>query len=307
MKTVELLPIIYDNFDVFHTMCLSSSLMSTYNCKEFDEDAQKILTFIGKAFKLPQKTTKDFIKCILGDMMNISLISDYHAVSSTEFLSDTDKENVELYEIKGRILEEIANCEAQNYNISDIRISNQIRATMKYDHFHHPYNSKLRFWQLSRLSKNGNIAITRQIAILYTLGVGCEENFKKAEEYFLKCILWGDKISAIMISELYRLYQKAQDANAEFYKMYFTDEPDFKNNSVIEYWNIAKLLSTYIISPKKDFLINHELAHLLISDKLSYDKKVDLILNFNEKSWKNIYFLTKKNKNFIGFRVNENE
>ena len=307
MKTAELLPIIYENFDVFHTMCLSSSLMSTYNSKDFDEDAGKILSFIGKAFKLPQKTTKDFINCILDDMMNISLISDYHAVSSTDFLSDADKENIELYEIKGHILEEVANCEAQNYSISDIRISNQIRAAMKYEHFHHPYNSKLRFWQLLRLSKNGNIAVTRQVAILYALGVGCEENFKKSEENFLKCILWGDKISAILISELYRIYKRAQDANAEFYKMYFCDEPDFKSTTVFEYWNLMNLLSTYIIAPKKDPLINHELARLLISDKLSYEKKVDLILNFNEKSWKNIYFLTKKNKNFIGFRVNKDE
>lgn len=305
MSNKGLLSAIYDNFEVFHAICLSTSLMSTYNCKEFDADSHKIIAFIGDAFELSQETIDEFESCILGDMMNIGLITDYQAVSSTELLSDNDKDNIELYEIKGRILEEIAIDEAQNYNISDMRIANQIKANMKYEYFHHPYNAKLRFWQLSRLMKNGNVDITRQIAILYTLGVGCETDYQKAEENFLKCILWGDKISAVLID---KLYEKTGKMNSEYCKVFLENQPKEVNDiKVLEYWQLVKLLNVNIIAPKKDPLINNELANMLISNELSYQNKAELILNFNEKTWRNVYLLMNNKENHIGFRVRKNE
>lgn len=285
MRNKQLLSEIYNEFDAFHTMCISTTLMSTYNNEEFDIDAKKIITFIGEAFNLQRNTVKLFTDCILGDMMNIGLITDYQAIASVELLSEKDKENIELYEIKGRVIEEIASCEAQNYTVLDVRFANQIRANMKYEYFHHPYNSKLRFWQLCRLMKNGNVLITRQVAILYILGIGCETDFEKAEENLLECLLWGDEISKILIRELYKKTGKTpKDVSG-----------------------LAKLLNAHIIAPKKDTLINKELAKTLISDELSYKDKVELILNFNEKSWKNATLLIKNKENHIGFRVRKNE
>lgn len=305
MRNKELLSAIYENFEVFHTMCFSTSLMSTYNCKEFDLDAHKIITFIGEAFELSQETINEFESCILGDMMNIGLITDYQAVSSTELLSDNDKESIELYEIKGRILEEIAIDEALNYNMSDMRIANQIKSNMKYEYFHHPYNAKLRFWQLNKLMKKGNINVTRQIAILYALGIGCEIDFRKAEENFLKCILWGDEISAVLIDKLYR---KSGKINSEYHKIFSSNRPEEVTDiKFLEYWQLVKLVHTNIIAPKKESLINNELANMLISSKLSYQNKAELILNFNEKTWRNVYLLMNNKENHIGFRVKKDE
>lgn len=300
MQTHELLPLIYDNFDIFHTMCLSTSLLATYNSNEFDADAHKIINFIGRAFKLNQHLIDEFEICILGDMMNIGLVTDYQAISSTEFLTDKDKENIELYEIKGRILEEVAVSEIQSHNISDIRIVNQIRESMKYAYFHHPYSAKLRFWQLARYAKNGNTDLVRQMAVLYALGIGCEMDFKKAEKYFLKCFLWGDKISAVLLTEL---YAKAGQKDSEFYKIYFEPDPLFENdNKACVFHKLMKLLNTYVIYPAKDYLINNELAEVLISEDISYNDKVDLLINFNERTWRNIHLLTTGKKNNIGFR-----
>lgn len=285
MRNKQLLSEIYNEFEAFHTMCLSTALMSTYNSNEFDIDADKIITFIGEAFNLKKDVIKSFKDCILGDMMKIGLITDYQAIASVELLSEEDKENIELYEIKGRIIEEIANCEAQNYTILDVRLANQIRANMKYEYFHHPYNSKLRFWQLYRLMKNGNVVITRQVALLYILGIGCEQDFEKAEESLLECLLWGDEISEILIRELYKRTGKTPK----------------------EISGLAKILNAHIIAPKKDALINKELAKMLILDELSYKDKVELILNFNEKTWKNATLLIKNKENHIGFKVRKNE
>lgn len=305
MTTNELLPVIYDNFDAFHAMCFSASLMSTYNNKSFDSDAHRIITFIGEAFKLPQEMICAFEHCILGDMMNIGLITDYQAIASGELLSDSDKENIALYEIKGRILEEIAIVEAQNYNISDTSIVSKIKTHMKYEYFHHPYNAKLRFWQLNRLMKSGNVDVTRQIAVLYALGIGCAQDFQKAEESFLKCILWGDDISAILIDELY-LKNKAK--NSEYYKLLSDDAAkNICDIKIGEYGQLMRYLKAYIIAPRKDPLINHELAGVLISDKLSYQNKVDLILNFNEKTWRNASVSAHSTESRIGFRVRKDE
>lgn len=305
MTTNELLPVIYDNFDAFHAMCFSASLMSTYNNKAFDSDAHRIITFIGEAFKLPQEMICEFENCILGNMMNIGLITDYQAIASSELLSDSDKENIALYEIKGRILEEIAIAEAQNYNISDTSIVSKIKANMKYEFFHHPYNAKLRFWQLNQLAKSGNVDVTRQIAVIYALGIGCTPDIQKAEESFLKCILWGDKISAILIDEL---YLKKKATNSEYYKLLLDDTAnDICDIRIWEYGRLMRYLKAYIIAPRKDPLINHELADVLISDKLSYQNKVDLILNFNEKTWRNASVSTHSTENRIGFRVRKDE
>lgn len=305
MTTNELLPVIYDNFDAFHTMCLATSLMSTYNNKAFDSDAHRIITFIGEAFKLPQEMICAFEHCILGDMMNIGLITDYQAVASTELLSDHDKDNIELYEIKGCILEEIAIAEAQIYNTSEMSIANKIKSNMKYEYFHHPYNAKFRFWQLDRLMKNGNVDITRQIAVLYTLGIGCDQDLQKAEEGFWKCILWGDEISAILIDEL---YLKRGVTNSEYHKLLSDDlMKGICDIKIQEYGQLMRFLKAYIIAPRKDPFINHELADVLISDELPYQNKVELILNFNEKTWRNVSVSTHSTDNRIGFRVRKDE
>lgn len=302
MRIKELLPLIYDNFDAFHTMCLSTALMSTYNSKELEEDSHKIIHLVGDAFKLGEEVVKEFKNCILGDMMSIGLITDYQAVASTELLSDNDKENIELYEIKGRVLEEVAIAETQTYNLSDIRALNQIKANMKYEYFHHPYNAKLRFWQLKRLSNSGNVDITRQVAMLYVLGIGCEKDLEKAEENLLKCILWGDKISALLLNKLNEILGKE---GSQYQKIFLDKKPE--DTKLLEYWQLRRLLNYYLIAPKKELLINNELAKTLISDNLSFKNKVDLIANLNEKTWRNAHMLMENKENCIGFRVRKNE
>ncbi len=298
----KLLADIYGNFDIFHLMCLSAALMSTYNSAEFDNDAHKIISFIGSAFGLDGEKTKEFEDCILGDMMNIGLITDYQAIASVDLLSERDKENIELYEIKGRILEETAICEAQNFSLPDMRIANQIKANMKYEYFHHPYNAKLRFWQLNRLAKNGNIDITRQTAMLYALGIGCEKDFKKAEELFLKCLLWGDRLSSVLIDKLFEQMGKEDS----WYRKIYSGE-EINATPVKEHLQLMRLLGAYVISPQKQTVINTELANVLISDKISHKNKVDLILNWGEQSCRNLYSMTSSKENIIGFRVSKNE
>ncbi len=202
---------IYDNFEIFYTMCLSATLLSTYNSQKSDTDSHSVISYIGNAFCLSKETTKLYENIILGDMMNIGLFTDYQAISSTELLSDEDKENIELYEIKGRVLEEIAIYEAQNYNVADVRIANQIKLNMKYEYFHHPYNPRMKFWETKKMAKSGCVGIVRQLGLLNTLGIGCCINYKKAEDCFLKCVLWGDTMSAVLLNQLYTMAEHKYD------------------------------------------------------------------------------------------------
>lgn len=288
MKIKDIMPIVYEEMEVFYAMCLASTLVSTYNSKESDQDSRKIIAFLGEAFRIPRETVSIFETCILEEMMHIGLITDYHALSATDLLSEHDKEYIELYEIKGRVLEEIALSEAKNYGVSDIRVVNQIRANMKYEYFHHPYNAKARFWQLARLSESGNVNVTRQVGMLYALGIGCDTDFQKAEETLLKCVLWGDKISAMLLKQLH-CWMKKEDSEVD------------------EYHHLINLLRCFIIAPKKDPLINHELANVLIGNQLSYKQKVELISNFNEKTWHCALLLDEGTERKIGFKVRKNE
>ena len=297
---------IYDNFEPFYAATLSTALLSSYNSTPFEEDATRVIDFISGAYSLSAETTQIFKGSILGEMMNIGLITDYQAIASTELMSDKDKENIELYEIKGRVLEEVAVCEAQSCFLNDIRISSQIKNNMKYEYFHHPYNRKMRFWQIKRQSLCGNVGLTRQLGILYAVGVGCTADFDRAKTAFLKCIFWGDEVSTRLLAHLFALNRKNGSTYTELYGM-MRGEDVTQSKEAEKLYNLIRLLNAFVIAPKKDGQINSVLAALLIGEDLSYQQKRELLINFNEKTWKNAVLVNDRNDTRIGFRVRENE
>lgn len=279
MERKELHAMIYDNMDAFHAMCLSTTMLASYNSRQFEEDAHKLIDFIGQAYRLPEEMVSEFTGCILGDMMNIGLVTDYTAVSSREFMTDRDRENIVLYELKGRILEEVAQAHAPFPTAADMNQINLIRNQMKYDFFHHPYHPQLRLWQLERLMVGGNVDVVRQVALMKALGIGCQKDSEKSRMLLSECVLWGDEAAVVLLERL------TGEAVAS------------------ELTELGKLVGTYIIAPKKDPFINLRLAEMLLSDKLPYHGKAELIINYHEKIWKSA--LTGGKEKTIGFRVKE--
>ena len=295
---------VYENLRLFYLMGLSAALTSSCNSTEADEDCRKIFEFIGDAFNAPRELTEDFGEAITGVMMNVGLVSDYQALASDEFLTDEDKMNIELYEIKGRILEDAAVAEAFNYQLSDIRTVNQIKAAMKYEYFHHPYSSRFRCFQLERLSACGNVCITRQAALFHLLGIGCTPDPDRAYNELMRCVLWSDRESAVLLSALCRKTGRYDPG----YSQLFSDEkPAHTEAEISELEDIAGLIKTFITDVRRDPMINTGLARLLMSDSLGFNEKAELIMSFNEKSHRNALAMLSSEKKYTGFRVIKNE
>lgn len=313
MKNNKLISQIYENMDCFYLMTLCAAFTSTYNSREGDRDANAIIKYIGAAYGLSSKTTADFSGCILGQMMNIGLITDYHALCSSELMSEDDQNNMELYEIKGRALEEIAATEGGVFGKTDPRSAIQARNAMKYDYFHHPYSGELRLWQLERNALSGNVNTVRQLGLFYALGIGCEKQPKKAERCFLKCILWGDSQSALLLAELYETAEDTERKGNSFRELYslISNNGGFaescRDDTAVKYHKLIKMIRCLIIFPRRDPYINHGLADELLNDKITYTQKKELIAGFEEKSIKNVFLKEYGSGETIGFRVNKNE
>ncbi len=304
MSNRNLLNDAYDNMRVFYLMGLTAALVSSHNSTASDADSASLIEFIGEAFDMPRELTCSFTDAILGVMMNVGLVSDYQALASDEFLSDEDKMNIELYEIKGRILEDTAAAEAFNYQLADIRTVNQIKAAMKYEYFHHPYSSRFRCFQLERLSACGNVIITRQAALFHALGIGCDKDTDRAFRELMYCVLWGDRDSAVLLSALCRRTGR----NDPGYSQLFSDNKPVSTDAVIsELEDIAGLIKAFITDVRRDPTINTGLAGLLMSDSFSFNEKAELIMSFNEKSHRNALAMLSSDKNYTGFRVIKNE
>jgi hypothetical protein len=313
MKTCDILPDIYRNFESFIAMTTAAALVSSYNSPEGDRDARSVIRFIGDAYALERELTGRFEECILGRMMNIGLITDYHALCAGDLLDEEDRENLELYEIKGRVLEQITAHEAYNFAFADMRMAHQVRFNMKYEYFHHPYHAVARFWSVESGAAFGSILLTRQLALLYALGIGHEVDYRKAEKLLLRCVLWDDAVSARLLNHLCRQTGCEKYEDGMFGRLYVLMKQETELN--LQFLDgseeericcLLKMVKRYVTALGRDYQINIQLADMLLSDQLTHHQKMQLIVQFQERRMKALP-LANSGRRSIGFRVKKHE
>ena len=282
-----------EHVKALHAMCLVATTQTTYNSPEGDADARCLMAFVGEAMGLSADTVALLSELILGPMMQIGLVTDYQAISSTEFLDEEDMELLELFEIKGQVLEE-AYLGENALLAADAASLRQIRQLMKREYFHHPYEARLRFWQIETLSRRGSLAATRQLGLLFFLGIGCESDPAKAERALLTCVLWGAESAELLLRELYRKEGKPVEESV-LSVLY----PAEKGKA-----SLPSLFAAFYLLPRRDGLVNHPMASLLLSEDYTYEQKIGLIAQWSEKGWGHTLLSEEnaKQKN-IGFQV----
>ena len=175
-------------------------------------------------------------------------------------------------------------------------MSNQARAAMKYDYFHHAYNGKIRFRRLKENAESGNVNAVRELGLFYALGIGCERDYGKAEKCFLKCILWGDGASARLLAHLYGKTGEDAKRERDFYLLadVTAGEGEFAEDDVKseaqKIYSLAGMIRCMIQITGGSPYVNHWLADELLSDKITYKQKRELIAAFGEKNVKNVLF-----------------
>lgn len=289
---------VQENYEAFYLMTLSAAFLNSAAFGEFDRDAGKVLSFIGKAYELDDAAVSAFSDLILGDMMKIGLVSDYHALSAIDDLSASDRDNLIFYEIKGRALEEVNCSNRRGYFHANSRLNQEMKAGMKYESFHHAYDSVVRFVSLKQQACFGDLNSTRQLAILYALGIGTAKDTEKAKMYFKRCVMWGDVTSTILLKEVCsgEKDDKGSKEYGELYRLekkYLEDgvidlpEEEKTTDAIKDRYLCIALIKQYIVVQEKMPEINIAFLNALSQPELSLKARLNYISRYKDLAWKN--------------------
>ncbi len=287
-----------NHYEAFYLMTLSSAFLSSADFGDFRNDAKKVINFIRKAYGLDQKTADDFSALILGDMMKIGLASDYHALSSFDNLGKSDRENLIFYEIKGNVIEAVHRSNRRGYFHSNPRLNQDMKASMKYESFHHFYDAVVRFENIKLQAAYGDVPSTRELGLMYALGIGTKPDYEKAKLHLQRCMMWGDVPSTVLIREILR--EEKDEKGVEWYgslyrleKKYLEDGymnvPDDEDADIElrnTYLCIA-LIKQYLIVQNKMVEIDIAFLSALLRPELSLKTKLNYTSRYKENIWKN--------------------
>lgn len=289
---------VQENYEAFYLMTLSAAFLNSAAFGEFNSDAGKVISFIGRSYGMDDATVNAFSKLILGDMMKIGLVSDYHAMSSIDDLSDSDRDNLIFYEIKGRALEEVNCSNRRGYFHSNSRLNQDMKAGMKYESFHHVYDPVVRFESLKQQACFGDLNSTRQLAILYALGIGTVKDTEKAKMHFKRCVMWGDVTATILLKEVYA-GEKDDIASKEYGDLYHLEkkyledgiidlpEQEKAADAARERYLCIVLIKQYIVVQEKMPEINIAFLNALSQPELSLRTRLNYISRYKDLVWKN--------------------
>ena len=286
------------NYEAFHLMTLSTTFLNSAAFGDFQSDAERIINFIGEAYKLDHETVNSFLEIILGDMMKIGLVSDYHALSSLENLNENDINNLVFYELKGKVIEEVNRSNRRGYFHSNSRLNQDMKASMKYESFHHAYDAYVRFESTKLQASYGDVNSSRELGLMYALGIGTKKDLKKAELHLHRCIMWGDIPSAILMSRI--LLEEKDKWNADRYSALYQLEKEYLEDGVImlpecekvgrevkdDYLCIA-LIKQYLVVQAKLTEIDIAFLNAIQQPELSLKVKLNYISRYKDNLWKN--------------------
>lgn len=289
---------VHNHYEAFYMMTLSVAFLNSAAFGEFDYDAEKVLAFIGRAYRLDDEVVREFSGLILGDMMKIGLVSDYHALSAIDDLSDRDRDNLIFYEIKGRVIEEVNRSNRRSYFQANSRINQDMKAGMKYESFHHAYDSVVRFESLRQQAGFGDLNSTRQLAILYALGIGTGQDLEKAGMYLERCVMWGDVASTVLLQEVCSCGKddKGSKEFMELYrleKLYLKDgiinlpEKEIAADTVKNRYLCIALIKQYLVVQGKMEEIDIAFLNAISQPGLSLKDRFHFISRYKDFMWKN--------------------
>lgn len=286
------------NYEAFYLMTFSTAFLNSAALGNFWNDAEKIISFIGDSYGLDKETVDAFSRLILGDMMKIGLISDYHALGSLENLSKNDIENLIFYEIKGNALEEVNRSNRRSYFYSNSRLSQDMKSSMKYESFHHAYDAFARFESIKLQAAYGDVNSSRELGIMYALGIGTKKDCEKAKLHLERCIMWGDIQSTALMKEI--LKKECDEKSAEKYRALYRLEKEYLEDGIINLPGTEKaeqeikdvylciaLIKQYLIVQEKLTEMDIAFLNAIMQPDMPLKVKLNYISRHKESLWKN--------------------
>lgn len=297
-----------DHYDAFYMMTRTAAMLGTKNSEPYNRDASALIDFIGKAYGWPQNRIQSALSLILGEMMRVGLTADYLALASTELLDDSAKENMILYEIKGRAIEEANRSEIMGPT-SGQRVGFEIRNSMGYGSFHHAYEPRLRFAQIKKSADNGDMMAMIQEALMLILGIGCQNDIVSAQRLLQGLLVWGEKSAAVILGFLWG--REGNNEMQAFYKDVFEllnenrffseqEEGNDPRDNAEEFCILIAAVQSCIVRGSGRKEVDMLFADLISREDMELDEKLELIRKYKDGSWLN-HLIQFKGKQPIGF------
>jgi hypothetical protein len=297
---------VFDNYEAFYNMVLSTTIMSNAPSVEYEEDAKKIIEFIGGAYGLD----KDFIAycsdVILGDLARLGRTIDQLAVYSDRAYGDCYTQDDALFDIKGDVLATLQRIGGkEDYNINE--------GWFDYSHYK-TYQAQVRYKKIEITASSGNLIATRQVGLLKALGIGCEKDCERAIWRLTQCAYWGDITAMKYLAyinkqigndEQYKLWWEIDQLSEEFLRAGITVIPASHKDI---YSEKAQAIYVYVSSIAQDVIhalnktnIDFSFIEAITSPTLDYHQKIFYINNYSYMGWKEVTNSSAKPKRTIGF------
>ncbi len=288
---------VFENYDIFYNMVLSTTIMSNSNTPEFVEDATKVIHFIGSAYKLDSALVDTYQQFILCDLTSLSLVTEQQMIYINRKLGDEYRSTDALFDIKGDVL-------AMLNDLSENSIQHHLFNTNKswFDYTHYKsYQAQVRYSKINKASAYGNITATRQAGIHKALGIGCEQNINEALLRFTQCVFWGDIPSMHYLAyahtiagnttEATEAYQLAELASKYLLSGITVLPEDAKTQYSVNACNNYNCISSIkqdIIAAHNVPNINFSFVEAITSPSVDYSTRMSYINNYNKNGWKNL-------------------
>lgn len=297
---------IFSNYETFYNMVLSTTIMSNAKTEEYDREMSKIIEFIGKAYRLSDSFIDECIDVILNKLSSLALTTDQQAVYSARQYGECYSDENVLFDIKGDVLIKLQSIVQESRN-ADINNG-------WYDYSHYKtYQSNVRAAKIEITSGGGNIIATRQMGILYALGIGVEKNLRIAAKRLTQCVYWGDIPSAYYLGYVYSLLDNKEESAvyyevAELLTRFLVEGITvLDGNEFDRYSDRALELYAYISSIKQDivyaykhFDIDLSFVEAITLPALTKEKRMYFINNYDKKEWKDLTH-SSYHRNKVGF------
>lgn len=296
---------IHQNYVAFYNMVLSATLLSNAISAEFDEDAKKIIRFIGQAYQLDESLIQYAQSVILDDLVAISTRADVIAFNNSHDYDSELDELDSLFSIKVDVLE-VIDAMRERMDVS----TNP--TWFDYSHYK-PYYPEIRFIQLANYAAIGHPIAVKEVGILSFLGIGVNANADSAYYRLKQCLMWGD----LSVIPLLREIAKAKnDADAQVYdelnqlipymeegRTILPKELDNAlQNKTKELFVLIASIRQDIVLESKELYINQSFVEVMLLDSVSYPQKLNFINNYHSNEWKDV---TNSSSGHYGFRIGE--
>ncbi len=269
-----------NNYEAFKEMVISTTLLGNKVDDNWKKDSLEILNFIGSAYNLNKEDLLDFEDIIINKLSKLFLISD------AKYNLNVDINSSYYYDTKSSMIIFLQSFYSplENY-------------WLDYNYLN-TYFPEIHFYNMNEASKFGHLIASKQIGLLYALGIGVEKNYRKAIHKFMQCAFWGDIPSVYMLAHIYKLLD--DEINYSVYKDLIVlvekylnagitevNEPNINKKS-IEMFSLISSIFQDVVKPdsNKHLVIDYSFTEVMLLESVSLKNKHYYINNYTKANWR---------------------